>query len=402
MDRRDFLRRSGLGGLAALAAPAAGRAMGANGVVGVGVIGCGARGTELIKSLTEGDDKAPRTAAVVAVCDAYRPRLDAAAAATKAKAVRDYRKMLRRADIDAVVVATPDHWHAQMAIDAMEAGKDVYLETPLALHWRDAFRAAETAKRTGRLLQVGATTCAQDKWWRAREAILANAIGPLLWSQLCFTANSRISPWNRPIDADFNPKKLDWKAFLGPAPFRPLDAERFFRWQKFWDTSGGLATAELCGRLAALLVAVGPALPVRVGAAGAGKVFPDQEVPDNLHAIVHYPGDHTVVLISTQASSEGVGDVIRGHEGTIHFGAADARIRVQQVHQGKHPEEVHLRPRSRAGLMDNFLECIRAGGTLDCGPEVACPAAVAIALTNQAFRTREVVHFDPRNKKVTS
>ena len=100
--------------------------------------------------------------------------------------------------------------------------------------------------------------------------------------------------------------------------------------------------------------------------------------------------------------SEGVGDVIRGHEGTVHFGSDDARITVQQIHQGKHPERVHLRPRQRAGLMGNFLECIRSGGTLDCGPAVACPAAVAVDLANQAFRTREVVHFDPEARKVAS
>ena len=401
IDRRDFFRRSGFGSLAALGAPAIGAA-GANARVGIGVIGCGARGTELIKGLTEGDDKATRGAEIVAVCDAYRPRLDAAAAAAKAKAVRRHRKLLRRADVDAVIVATPDHWHAQMAIEAMEAGKHVYLEPPLALAWRDAFRVAATARRTGRLLQVGAVQCAEDKWWRVRDAIAQNAIGPLLWSQLCFAANSRVSPWNRPIDADFRPKKLDWKAFLGPAPFRTLDAERFFRWQKFWEYSGGVAARHLYGKLAALLVAVGPALPVRVSAMGAGKVFADQEVPDSVHVIVQYPNDHTVVLIATQASSVGVGDVIRGHEGTVHFGGADARIAVQQLYQDKHPEQVHLRPRSRGSLMANFLECIRTGGTPDCGADVACPAAVAVDLANLALRSREVVHFDPHDKTVTS
>jgi len=389
--RRDFLKRSGMLGLAALGAPAVGRAMGANGAVGLGIIGCGARGGEHIEALAAATQKGPRRAVAAAVCDVYQPRLDAAAAKAKADAFRDYRDVLRRPDIDGVMIATPDHWHARMAREALEAGKDVYVEPPLALRWEEAQRVAETARRAGRVLQVGATSCAEDKWWRAREAIRQGAIGKLVWSQSCYAANSRVSPWNRPIDKGFSPRKLDWAAFLGPAPRRPLDPERFFRWQKFWDYSGGLVTAELYERLAHLLVAVGPALPLRVCAAGSGRVFPDQETPDNFHAILHYPSDHTVVLMATQACSENVGEIIRGHEATIFLGANDARIAVQRAHRRKHPDEVRLRPRKRPSLLENFIECVRSGGELYCGPDVGFAATVGIDLAIRAFRTGEMV-----------
>ncbi len=397
LHRRGVLRRSAGAGLAAPGAPAVARARGANDRIHVAVIGCGARGAELIQLVR--DEGKQANAAVRAVCDAYEPRLQAALLAAKAKGSIHYRAVLDQADIDAVVIATPDHWHGAMVAEALKAGKAVYVEPPLALRRQDARQVAELAKQKGLVVQVGATSCADTRWRQIHGHVAKGAIGPFTWSQACYAANSRTSPWNRPIKRGFEPRKLNWKAFLGAAPARRLDAERFFRWRKFWDYSNGLASLELHELLAHLLIAVGPRMPARVSAAGSGKVFPDQEPPDNLHVVLQYPNEHTVVLSATTACSEGVPEIIRGYEGTVHITASGARILCQPIHKGKHPAEVKIKGAAERTLMADFLHCIRHGGTPACGPGVAYPAAVAMDLAVQAYRTGEMVHLDGKPAK---
>jgi predicted dehydrogenase len=341
----------------------------------------------------------PANASVRAVCDVYQPRLEAALAAAKTRGFRDYRELLALPDLDAVLIATPDHWHGLMAAEALDAGKAAYVEPPLALRWQDAKRAADAAAKSKRPLQVGVTSAADARWPGIRERLQQGAIGALAWSQACFAANSRENPWNRPIEPGLDPKRLDWEAFLGPAPKRPFDPERFVRWRKFWDTSNGLASLELHERLVQLLLAVGPALPLRVAAAGSGRVFPDQEPPDNLHVLLQFPNEHSVVLMGTTACSEDVPTVIRGTEGTVHVVEGVARILCQPIHKDKHPPEVRVEATPRPSLLADFLACVRSGAEPSGGPTVAYPAAVAMDMATAALRTGEVIHREEGMKR---
>ena len=183
----------------------------------------------------------------MAVCDVYEKRKKANAEKFKCDGYLDYREILGRSDVDAVIVATPDHWHAKIALDAMDHGKDVYLEKPMCHTNEEIKQLVNTVKETKRVLQVGSQTTSGDQWWKARKAIADGMIGKMIMSQGSYHRNSIEGEWNWDIDKEAGPdgkgdNYIDWKTWLGPAPKRPYDADRFFRFRKYWDYSGGIAT----------------------------------------------------------------------------------------------------------------------------------------------------------------
>ncbi|NDD65656.1 MAG: gfo/Idh/MocA family oxidoreductase [Acidobacteria bacterium] len=249
IERRDFVRTIGLaaGATAALRHNVLGDVIGSNDKINIGCIGVGGRGTSVMKWAMEAG-KTTHPNKIVAVCDTYQKRVNNAQKISGAElGTLDYREVLARKDIDAVIIATPDHWHAPIAIEAMRAGKDVYLEKPMTRTVEEGKRVYEATRATGRILQVGSQTTSSDQWWKARKAIEDGMIGQLLMSQGSYHRNSVEGEWNWPIDPKAGPDAkgedyIDWKMWLGNAPKRSYDADRFFRFRKFWDYSGGIAT----------------------------------------------------------------------------------------------------------------------------------------------------------------
>ena len=146
-----------------------------------------------------------------------------------------------------MIVATPDHWHAKIALEAMDKGKDVYLEKPMCHTNEEIKQLVNTVHETKRVLQVGSQTTSGDQWWKARKAIADGMIGEMVMSQGSYHRNSIEGEWNYHIDKEAGPdgkgdNYIDWKMWLGPAPKRAYDADRFFRFRKYWDYSGGIAT----------------------------------------------------------------------------------------------------------------------------------------------------------------
>jgi len=189
-----------------------------NSRINLGVIGCGAKGAEHIKRLKELGEKKEANVAVAAVCDIYTPRKGKAKDLAGGALFHDYGELLARDDIDGVVIATPDHWHAQMCIDAMEAGKDVYCESPMTLTWDEAMKVRQAADRTQRVLQVGAVVSSDPRWLAAHELIKKKQLGAVVWSQASITRNSEEGEGNVKVDAKATPKDIDWDRFIGPAP----------------------------------------------------------------------------------------------------------------------------------------------------------------------------------------
>src|SRR4030095_11629427 len=251
LNRRDFVK-SALGASAAMnvlgrTPTVMGNVRGANEHINVALIGVGGRGNDLLEWVMKTGEQPTTPAKVVAVSDVYVKRLNKAKEKAKCDGSLDYRAILERKDIDAVIIATPDHWHARMAIEAMERGKDVYLEKPMTHTVDEARRVYETVKRTNRVLQVGSQTTSSDQWWKARKAIQDGMIGKMIMSQGSYHRNSKRGEWNWPIDASAGPDAkgddfIDWKMWLGEAPKRKFDADRFFCFRKYWDYSGGIAT----------------------------------------------------------------------------------------------------------------------------------------------------------------
>lgn len=400
ISRRDFLKGSaaagaavGLGLYGSQAAMASPRVLGANDRILVGFIGCGNRGTYHLNSLVGKSKDPANKVAVVAVCDIYEARKQRAKDKTGGEVYHDYRKLLERPDIDAVVIATPDHWHARMAIDAMEAGKDVYLEKPVTYTWQEAKEVAAVVKRTGRVLQVGAQSCSDDRWWQANKAIKEGAIGKVLWSSTGYCRNSTRGEWNYPIDEGANPDNLDWKAFLGSAPNRPFDKERYFRWRKYWDYSGGIATDLFYHQLSHMQIALGPEFPRRVSAGGGIYVQHDRDVPDTFHMIIDYPTDHSVVLSSSMANRQGVTELIRGHEATIYFEDPGIVIRPEDEFKEQR-QEIQVAREPRLGHMENFLDCVRTRNKPHLDADTAYKIMVAIRLGVESYRKEKVMRFD--------
>ena len=403
MDRRQFITTSAAGaaalGVGALGAPASGRVLGANDRLNIAVIGCGGQGTGHLGRLVQMSRKGEQNLRVAAVCDVYEPRRQRAAEMSGAPAFKHYHDVLALRDLDAVLIATPDHWHASISIDACEAGKDVYCEKPMTLYWEEAKQVAEVVRRTGRVFQVGVQSTSDDVWWQANRLIREGAIGKVLWSQSGYCRNSRGGEWNWGLDENCSPQNLDWDLWLGPAPKRPFDKERFFRFRKYWDYSGGIATDLFFHALGHMAIALGPEFPRRVSASGGIYSFPDREVPDTFHSVIDYPSNHTVILASSMANRQGLPEVIRGHEATMTFEGGQVVIRPEDEYQGERPE-VRVGPQPRADHTINWLDCIRSREKPDCDAETGYRVAVAISLGVKAYREQKVIEFDPEKEEV--
>lgn len=320
MNRRDFMTRSVMVGLGATVARRASAAqVPPSDRLTVGLIGSGARGQELL----EASGQIPGVE-VVAVCDAYTGRIERARARTsnRAAACNDYRAILENRAIDAVIVATPDHWHLKMVMDALNAGKDVYVEKPLTFALDEGPKIAETVRRTGRILQVGSQGISSATAAKARELVKAGKLGQVTMIRASYNRNTAGGAWIYPIPPDANEQTVNWEQFLGPAPKRPFSLERFFRWRCYWDYSGGIPT-DLFVHLATTIHHVTDAkMPRHVFASGELYRWKDsREVPDTVNAVLVYPEGFTANLSSTfnnQSSSES-GFEILGTEGTLSF-----------------------------------------------------------------------------------
>ncbi|MDQ3650221.1 MAG: Gfo/Idh/MocA family oxidoreductase [Acidobacteriota bacterium] len=426
VDRRGFVKTAvgaGVGaGLLNSTRTVHGRILGANDRINLGVIGVGGRGTYLIKWAMDSGQKPTTPAQIVAVSDVYAKRTKVAKETAKCEGYMDYREIINHKDIDAVIIATPDHWHAPMAIEAMERGKDVYLEKPMTHTVDEARRVYESVKKTNRIMQVGSNTTSSDQWWKARKAIQDGMIGKLLMSQGSYHRNSKEGEWNWKIDAAAGPDGkgddfIDWKMWLGNAPKRSFDADRFFRFRKYWDYSGGIATDLFYHVMAPLNICWGEAqFPYRVSGNGGIYVFNDgREVPDTFTLTADYAKGHTVVLSSSMANDTHIPGLIRGHEGTIMMvphGKFEGRVESitvtpqglakEKFVQKYGSEEVKLQTEPRESHMENFLRCVRTRETPVLDALTAYKAMASIGMSVQSYREGRVLYFDERQQKVTT
>jgi predicted dehydrogenase len=301
--------------------------------------------------------------------------------------LHDWTEMIARRDVDAVVIATPDHWHAPMAIAAMEAGKDVYCERPMALDAAQAKAFRDTAQRTGRVVQIGVQETSEGQWHTAREEVLEpGRLGPVRWSQGSYSPIANAAATARET---VSRRDLDWKAFLGPATDRGFEPERFFEWRKYWDYSGGIATDLHYHKLAPLLIALGADYPERVSAAGGVYLRDGREVPDAFVMTAEYAGGHTVVLASSVATRREIPAVIRGRDASLY--AEGARIRIV-------PEEgvgeTVIPSKAMPDHLDDWLNCIRTRNKPVCNEEIGYRAMVAVSMGVQAYREGATLRWD--------
>jgi predicted dehydrogenase len=318
VNRRTFLRA---GSAAMLAAASWNRVAGANERIGVGVIGFG-----LIGRIHTRNFLAQPDARIVGIAETHEPRRRAGAELVGGDVYQcgDFRRLLDRKDIDAIVVATPDHWHALMTMMACAAGKDVYVEKPLTLFVREGRWMTSVARRHKRVVQVGTQQRSGPHYQRARELIQGGRIGKLVSVQVNYFRN--VSPgFGNPPDGN-PPPELDYDLWLGPAPKRPYNPNRaiyHFRW--FWDYSGGQMTNLGQHSLDVVHWITGVKGPIAVTSAGGRHFLEDNgEVPDTQDAIIEYPGFRAVCQwreCAAGVAGTGMGGLeFHGTRGTLVLG----------------------------------------------------------------------------------
>ncbi|HPT28877.1 MAG TPA: Gfo/Idh/MocA family oxidoreductase, partial [Bryobacteraceae bacterium] len=223
----------------------------------VGVIGCGGRGVGAhIAALLK--MKETDKVEVNAVCDVFDKRAQQAAQLTGGKPYQNYRELLANKDVDIVVIATPDHLHAQMAIDAASAGKHVYVEKPMTHSVEEGKRLVAKIRETGVKLQVGVQGMSDDSYETAYKYVKDGTLGKVVIAQIDYSRNYRDDYWLKPVDPDLKPGvNFNWDLFLGAAPKRPFDAERYFNWIRYFDYSGGVPAGLFVHRATRLIKALG-------------------------------------------------------------------------------------------------------------------------------------------------
>ncbi len=412
-NRRDFLKVAGattaglmVGHLAtskryAVAAP---RVIGANDRINVGHIGCGGQGQAHIRLMKQ--QAAAFNIQQVAVCEIYEKRKNQAkeaAGVSDGQVFHDYRKVLENKDVDVVVIASPEHWHYIMATEALQAGKDIYLEKPMTRYVDEAIKLHRAVKKSDRIVQVGSQITSDEKWHRAAAMIKEGKIGKVVWSQDSYCRNSKEGEWNYSIDADASPQNLDWSAFLGPAPKREFDKERYFRWRKYLDYSAGIAGDLFPHRVHPLMFAIGAEWPARVTCVGGIYVQKDREVPDTTIMTVDFPSGHTMLIAGCTANQVGLPSMVRGNKATMYLSGNTIDIRPEQPYADEIDAVKENAGHGQERIEDhekNFLDCVRSRKQPNCGVDHATPVMVTVGLGELACREGKTYQFDAQKLEV--
>ena len=337
----------------------------------IGIIGAGGMATNHMHALVK--MREAENLELVNVCDIYQKRLDKAAALTGGAPVDDYRRLLDNKDIDYVLIATPEHWHYQMAMDALDAGKHVYVEKPMTQNIPQAIKLHAKVKASGKKLQVGVQGMSDESYAVAYEHVKAGELGNVVLAQIDYSRNYMGDFWagdDYPIDPDAKPGvNLNWEAWLGPAPKRPWDPERYFRWRRYWDYSGGIASDLFIHRATRLLKALNLSFPEYVVATGEKFEYKDSlaEIPDTFNVLADYPGGPTMQLVSSMANDTPVDHMIRGHHATLYFTRTGFTIKPQKEYE----KDMQPFTYEKKGAEDltlhhkNLQAAIRENGPLD-------------------------------------
>lgn len=401
----QLTRRGLLGGAAATAwtARAYSGVRGANERLRIGVIGCGGMANGHMRALLR--MKESDNCEIGAVCDVYDKRLEAAAELTGGKKFRDYRGLLEDKDIDYVLIATPEHWHAQMTMDAAEAGKHIYCEKPMTFTVEEAKKVVAKIQETGVKMQVGVQGMSDDSYETAYEHIHAGALGKVVLAQIDYSRNyGAVDFWTQKFDEDVRPGvNLDWNAFLGPARKRPFDPDRFFAWRRYWDYSNGIASDLFVHRATRLIKALGLTFP-KCGVGTGGKFHYTEsaaEIPDTLNILLDYPEGLTMQLISSMASGARVEHMIRGNKATLYFTPEGFHIRAERGFADEVKEIVHVKRGAEAVDLHhrNLMGAIRQNEALRCDCLLGYYGVVACLLGNESYRRRQYLAWDSRRER---
>jgi predicted dehydrogenase len=374
LNRRSFIIATGMTALAST------RVFGANDTIRVGIIGAGHR----MHGLLDAADKAGLYQ-IVAVSDVYGPNSDAVKERSKGLATThlDYREVLQQ-DIDAVIIASPDHWHVRMAADALAAGKDVYLEKPVTHTLEEGAVLTHAVRSSKQILQCGMQ---QRSWTHFRDAvdlIQAGSLGRIPQVRTYWWQNYH-RDWRTPKPTDVS--ALDWKMWLGGAPDQPFSEEKFDHWRWFWNFGGGAMTDLFTHWIDVVHWAMKSDQPREALMLADKYVYDQWDCPDTIQAAFRYPGFDVVYEGMMNSSIDDGGLEFRGTEGTLKIDRSGFTIHHEGVPSGQNPV---LTERSfkdgTINHMENFFECVKSRKEPNAPVETGVAAARAGHIGNYAYR----------------
>jgi predicted dehydrogenase len=422
INRRDFMKRAAFstaGAGLAVSGVGATWVVGANDKIRVGVIGTGREGRIVMADFLKQPD-----VEVVAVCDVYRPNLDKGLGDTggKAKDYKDFREVLDRKDIDAVVIATPDHWHALLTVLACQAGKDVYVEKPIASSIEEGKRMVEAARKYNRVVQVGTEWRSNTYFQKGVQVVQDGLIGKVSYVRSWNYMNLYPEGVGNPANAD-PPEGLDWDLWLGPAPKVQYNWNRFGvgdRWSTFryfWDYAGGWMTDWGIHYINVVQWAMKVDGPSAVVASGGKWYLQDNsETPDTLQATFGYPG--FVATYENRLCNQGVdrdggwGMEFYGTDGSVVLGDAGVQVyRDKRSHWSESERDQNQVDRTPtmemkgfeetyAAHVRNFLDCVKSRQRPVSDIEIGHRATTTCHLGNIAYRTQSRLVWDVANEKL--
>jgi len=389
---------------------------GANDKITIGFIGLGPQGSFHLHNFVRNASK--WNIAIGGLCDLWSKRLEAAktVAGGNVPTYKDYQKLLEQKDIDAVLIATPNHWHAQMVIDSIHAGKHVYCEKPLTRYLDEAFRVYDTVKKSDRVFQLGVQACSDAKWHKVAELVKQEMMGPLVLGQASYMRNNPKGEWNYSIDPDFKPGCIDWNKWLGPnihdrVGFSP---EIYFRWRKYYPFCSGILGDLFPHRLSPLMLAsANPEFPIRVSAIGVKKILTDKntpgapirDVPENVTVIAEFPSGYTIMVAGSTVNEYGLRDVIRGHWATAVLGGMTVDYRPERPFTDEFDPErfTRLLPVESIPVHEeDWLKVIRGQKKqTNAHIELAIRVQTVISLAEMSDRLGITCHFDPKTRTIT-
>jgi predicted dehydrogenase len=400
--RRTFLQSAAgaSAGLVAAGYSATAKGFAAHETISVGCIGTGGRCQGLMKALA-------RIAGVriVAVCDVWDVHQAAGLklADAKANATKEYREVLDRKDIDAVLIGTPDHWHAPLTIAACEAGKDVYVEKPLTHELSEGAAVVQAQNKHRRVVQVGTQQRSMPQYQKALEIVRSGQIGKVFKAHTTWNRNT---PRAQRFKLGVDPKGVDWKRFLGAVKEQPFDEYRFRNWRWFWDFGGGLFTDLMVHQIDIvhwILDLDHPASAVSIGEHFMAKDV--WETPDTVQTLLSYPDRQAQVYFEGTFSNAHRGEmvVLMGTDATLYLDRGryevvperNRKVKPSEMVIGSGPRgaDFYDQPDGELLHLTNWIECIRSRKAPNAPAEAGVSAANAAHLANIALRSGQVARW---------
>lgn len=399
-SRRAFLEQLGIGSAGLLVGGYSATAAGfpKNETIQVGVIGCGGRA---VKRLMPVLAKIPGTK-ITAVCDIFDEHLAAAKAAADpgAFATGDFHALLKRTDVDAVIIGSPDHWHVPMTIAACQAGKDVYVEKPLTHSVAEGQSVIDAQNKFKRVVQVGTQQRSMPQFHKARELVQNGTLGPIHKIHMCWNRNH--TPFQKRVQ-DIQPSQVDWQRFLGNARQQPFDPYRFRNWRWFWDFGGGILTDLMVHWLDAVYFMQEMGLPAEI--TSIGDNFSTKgiwETPDTIQTLLRYPGSNAQLHFEGTFSSahRKAGITLMGENATLYVDRGMLEVIPEA---GKKAEKLELtlgvggRGADFSSVdgetlhLNDWLEAIRTRRKPSAPAEAGVLSAHVAHLGNQAYREGKII-----------